>query len=82
MTQTKVQTLSKELFEQKTNPNLALFKLRGAINETIASNKCAWCNSKNIKFRDEMSLREYQISALCQDCQDKTFGKAVEHEDF
>lgn len=25
-------------------------------------------------FRDEISLKEYTISGLCQDCQDKVFG--------
>lgn len=25
-------------------------------------------------FRDQLSAKEYQISALCQSCQDKTFG--------
>lgn len=26
-------------------------------------------------FRDELSRKEYQISGLCQECQDKTFGE-------
>ena len=34
---------------------------------------------KEIKgFRDTLSSKEYSISGLCQDCQDKVFGKEEE----
>ena len=38
---------------------------------------CPFCHKaiKADEFRDEISKREFQISALCQACQDKTFGK-------
>jgi len=29
-------------------------------------------------FRDELSEREYQISGLCQNCQDEVFGMGDE----
>jgi hypothetical protein len=29
---------------------------------------------RDVPFRDELSAREYQISRLCQECQDKVFG--------
>jgi len=77
---TQIQTLSKELYEQKINPNIALFKLRKAINETVANNKCSWCTTYPMsKFRDELSVKEYQISALCQECQDQTFQEEEDH---
>ena len=76
---TQIKALSKELYEQKINPNTALYNLRRAINETIANNKCAWCEVKYVpEFRDELSRKEYRISALCQQCQDEVFGKGGE----
>lgn len=37
--------------------------------------QCPFCGEKvNPKsFRDELSLKEYKISGLCQKCQDKFF---------
>ena len=35
---------------------------------------CRTCNSPIGEFRDEISAREFEISGMCQDCQDKTFG--------
>ena len=49
--------------------------LRAAINNLQQNSDCAFCPHPNLKFRDELSKREYQISALCQDCQDEMFGK-------
>jgi hypothetical protein len=37
---------------------------------------CATCGSKKIKeedFKDILSWREFHISRMCQECQDKTF---------
>ena len=51
--------------------------LRKAVNEVISTGKCAWCGSSKKKvqesFRDEKSKEEYQLSALCQPCQDEAF---------
>ena len=45
--------------------------------ELVEQKKCPFCK-KEIKgredFRDELSWKEYQISGLCQECQDKTFN--------
>lgn len=38
---------------------------------------CATCGSDKIKpsdFKDDLSRREFKISALCQKCQDSVFG--------
>lgn len=46
-----------------------------------AEGNCPFCGKAihpNQEFRDEISKREYKISGLCQDCQDKFFGKEVE----
>ena len=37
---------------------------------------CVFCHNKveMEDFRDELSRKEYDISGLCQKCQDDTFG--------
>ena len=55
--------------------------LKRAVNEVIQSGKCAWCGASKDKvqngFRDKLSKKEYQISALCQSCQDEVFTESV-----
>lgn len=39
---------------------------------------CIWCSKEfeiEKEFRNEISLREFKISGLCQKCQDKIFGE-------
>jgi len=40
----------------------------------IASNLCMTCNGNASSFRDELSIREYSISGMCQMCQDQIFN--------
>jgi len=45
--------------------------------KTIREGACATCDSTgNIatSFRDDISRKEYSISAICQSCQDDVFG--------
>ena len=35
---------------------------------------CPLCSAEVTELRDELSLREYGISGLCQKCQDSAFG--------
>jgi len=42
---------------------------------SIEADECVWCKGKAEDFRDGLSRKEYTISGLCQECQDKTFGK-------
>ena len=44
--------------------------------ERAKQGKCPFCNTivKVSDFKDELSKREYEISGLCQKCQDKFFG--------
>lgn len=45
--------------------------------KAVEQGECPFCGKKIdvIKeFRDSLSRREYAISGLCQDCQDKMFG--------
>jgi hypothetical protein len=44
---------------------------------SITNCKCVSCGAKNIteeSFHDSISLREFHISGLCQNCQDSVFG--------
>jgi len=44
--------------------------------DRVECGNCPICNKKinlNIQFRDNLSLKEFRISGLCQDCQDDVF---------
>jgi hypothetical protein len=47
------------------------------VNRLNAGN-CPCCGPENKTFRDALSRKEYEISGLCQVCQDKTFGTGEE----
>jgi len=41
---------------------------------------CTICKKKinpDLEFQDELSRKEYNISGMCQDCQDKTFNNKL-----
>ena len=46
----------------------------------IAGKSCVSCGSTAVWFRDKISEREYQISGLCQKCQDRFFCESIEDE--
>jgi hypothetical protein len=39
--------------------------------DTINNNRCVFCNDPDLNFKDEQSRIEYQISGICQKCQDE-----------
>ena len=41
---------------------------------------CPLCGNKPTTFRDQLSVKEFKVSGMCQDCQDQMFG--VESSDF
>ena len=43
--------------------------------DSIKLDICSWCNAPVLRFKDELSRKEYTISGFCQECQDKTFGR-------
>lgn len=43
--------------------------------ESLEKNICVMCGNVVENFRDSLSLKEYSISGMCQQCQDKIFGK-------
>ena len=55
-----------------------LFGLTGKNRiETIAQSLCTTCagDALKVSFRDEISFKEYEISGMCQVCQDEIFGE-------
>ncbi len=49
--------------------------------DLVEDKKCPLC-SKDIKmdsFRDKLSVKEYHISGMCQQCQDDIFGPTSGH---
>ena len=59
--------------------NEGIMKALGFETEVLATKfeVCPICRAeiKEDNFRDKLSLKEYYISGLCQQCQDKVFGK-------
>jgi len=43
-----------------------------------ATGQCVKCGEFDLKFTEEISRKEYGISALCQPCQDGIFGTEEE----
>lgn len=61
--------------------NTRIMKAMGFAKEVEAfeNGLCAFCRSEKTKredFKDEISWRDYQITGLCQACQDKTYNAA------
>ena len=58
--------------------NIEIMKAMGFGKEVeeVSKGICPFCHKQiNIKdFRDNLSKKEYNISGLCQLCQDKTFN--------
>ena len=42
--------------------------------DTVAIGHCTTCDGVAESFTDEASEKEYQISGMCQSCQDEIFG--------
>lgn len=53
-----------------------LIAARNDIANAAATSTCCNCKCEvRLKeFRDELSLKEYSISRLCQECQDEVFA--------
>ena len=49
----------------------------------VREGTCVTCDAQGIvatSFRDDVSRKEYQISGMCQSCQDEVFGGEEEPE--
>ena len=60
-------------------PDLAkpFFQLLPHLADKVIMSECVTCDNKitDMDFRDEISIKEYGISGMCQECQDSVFGK-------
>jgi len=50
-------------------------KLLETKEQSIVDEICNWCKEPILSFRDEESVQEYHISAMCQNCQDGVFSE-------
>jgi|TARA_Y100000034_G_C6807513_1_gene362695 DNA-directed RNA polymerase subunit RPC12/RpoP len=48
--------------------------------DTTTKDSCATCGDEVNRndFTDDLALKEYTISLMCQTCQDKVFGKPTD----
>ena len=57
--------------------NLGITKLKAALNKVKGSKRCVWCAKSAADVQQSLIndwyKEEYQISALCGDCQDEVF---------
>jgi hypothetical protein len=43
--------------------------------QALAAGKCPLCRKPILAFRDLLSAKEFEISGMCQECQDDVFGE-------
>ena len=51
----------------------AAMRMTARIPQAKKDNICNLCGEQILSFKDEKSRIEYEISALCQSCQDEIF---------
>ncbi len=71
---TTIKNITTQLLQLENNQNL-LTELHRETHKLKKEKVCAFCPYPNFNFRDEVSKKEYEISALCQNCQDEMFPK-------
>ena len=59
-----------------TLDNISLRNLGRARSLAIAGRSCVTCGKRADIFRDSLSVKEYNISGMCQKCQDEIFVEA------
>jgi len=57
----------------------AIESLFPGTKQAIEDKCCPFCNSPIGAFKDAESIREYEISGMCQKCQDDVFGENSEY---
>ena len=79
------------MYLEKPDPNKPAFEIFPEARELTQRRRCPCCkrivntsdafnasyapDRLSSPFRDDLSRKEYSISGLCQDCQDKVFGE-------
>ena len=59
--------------EAKDDMSLRAFGRKFTVSRD--NNVCVSCGEQLTPFRDSVSRREWEISGMCQRCQDKVFGR-------
>jgi uncharacterized CHY-type Zn-finger protein len=72
--------MNKDPMMEKTLDALALGAFGRSRQKALTSNSCVKCGGPALEFKDELSRREYNISMMCQKCQDDFFGEFPEPE--
>ena len=68
-------TPSKKSPEMETFIDLNAHKMFGHTRTgSIHNDTCVICGGNASTFEDDLSRKEYAISGMCQECQNKTFG--------
>lgn len=65
------------------NVNRPVFKVFQTAAKDVTAGNCPWCKKPihpNKDFRNALSLKEYEISGICQACQDDYY-KTDKNED-
>lgn len=54
-----------------------MLKLDKYATNKMGKEVCPFCgkHKEDMEFRNQISVKEWKISGLCQDCQDSVFGK-------
>lgn len=50
--------------------------------ETIKRDECVICDEPAVEFKTQRSIQEYNISGMCQACQDSVFSKGLSDADL
>ena len=66
--------MKKPMFNKSTGIKHFIDTIFPGTLKSIEKGECPICKQKITDFRDYKSVREYEISGLCQECQDATFG--------
>lgn len=66
--------LREPMDEKSPEMRAAIEALFPGTEAAIAVHKCPVCHGPITDFRDRLSEREYEISGMCQNCQDAVFG--------
>ena len=59
----------------KPDLNKPVFKIFPEATKDIKDGICPTCGTEITGFRNSASEKEYNISGMCQKCQDKIFGE-------
>jgi len=43
-------------------------------HNALGAGRCPTCSGEVTEFRDDLSIKEFSISGMCQSCQDSVFG--------